>query len=402
MKDKINLCPKNFQLWVAFLMGMVVIVIAIVAFDNASSSRLGTDNRLTNEDILDQRSGLGADSYIKSTGLLINGGSDSTAWLGIEANDVTENMAQQLGLDISEGVLVGRVLKDSPAQKAGLQPGDILFEFDYREIDDVDKLVKLISKADPGDRVKLTLIRDGSRIVIYVELEESIASQTLSANKIAGNVIPSAGDVPPGDQRWGVVLSGLTDQLRKSYKIPDDENGVLVMMVVPGSPAARAGILKGDLIRQVDKTQIDNLADFFKSLQSADNSVILYIYRDESALLINMTALPSDQAQGFNVAQEGIGMNRPLYVPGYDQTQSGDPDDKTRSLTSDQTQGFNVAQEGIGMNRPLYVPGYDQTQSGDPDDKTRSLTDAVKVADNTADEEDAPVCQRIEDIDSYL
>ena len=357
MKDKINLCPKNFQLWVAFLMGMVVIVIAIVAFDNASKGRLGTDNRLTGEEILDQRNLPAQDSYIQS----INGESDSTAWLGIEANDVTENMAQQLGLDISEGVLVRRVLKDSPAQKAGLQPGDILFEFDHREIDDVDKLVKLISKADPGDRVKLALIRDGSRIVIYVELEESIANQVLSANKIAGNVIPAAGDVLPGDQRWGVVLSELTNQLRKSYKIPDDEKGVLVMMVVPGSPAARAGIIKGDLIRQVDKTQIDNLADFFKSLQSAGNSVILYIYRDESVLLINMTALPSDQAQGFNVAQEGI-----------------------------------------GMNRPLYVPGYDQTQSGDPDDKTKSLTDAVKVANDTADEEDAPVCKRIEDIDSYL
>ena len=326
--DDIKSCTKNFQVWVAFLMGMVVIVIAIVAFDNISGGRLGIDSKAPSENIVVQPGG--QDSYIQS----ISAETDSAAWLGIEANDVTENMAEQLGLDISEGVLVSKVLEDSPAKKAGLLPGDILFEFDHREVDDVDTLVKLLSKADPGDRIKLSLIRDDSRTVIYVELEESIASQTLSANKIAGDIVPSAGEVLPDDQSWGVVLSGLTDQLRNSYNIQDDENGVLVTQVVPGSAAAMAGIMKGDLIRQMDKTRIDNLTDVFESLQSADNNIILYIYRDGSVLLINMTALLPDQARGFNVAQEGIGMNRPLYVPGYDQTQSGDPDDKTKSLTN--------------------------------------------------------------------
>jgi S1-C subfamily serine protease len=328
MKGETKLCPNNFQIWVAFLMGMVVIVIAIVVFDGVSNNRPTAVNRSPTDDILDLRTTINTQNT-----LLTSGENNSVAWLGVEANDITSNMAQQLGLDISNGVLISRVIDDSPAEKAGLLPGDIIIEFDHRDVDDVDRLLKLISKADPGERVKLSLIRDNDRIAIYVELGESIANQTLSANKAAGNVVPSAGDVPAGDLRWGVVLSELTDQLRKAYEIPDDLNGVLVMRVVPGSAAARAGVIKGDLIRQVDKLQIDNLVDFFKALQSADNNVILYVYRDESVLLINVVALLPDQAQGFAMAQEGIGMNRPLYVPGYDQTQSGDPDAKTQSLT---------------------------------------------------------------------
>jgi len=340
MKEEVKLCPKNFQVWVAFLMGMVVIVIAIVVFNKASNGRLGVDNRLFSEEVVDQRiGGLPQDITGSSSTVLTSGGETSSSWLGIEVNNVTEKMAQQLGLAISEGVIVNKVTVGSPAEKAGLLAGDIIFEFDHREVDDVDDLVKLLGKTSPGDRVKLELFRNGDRLVLYVTLEESIAlksqstTQSLSTNKSSGDTVSVSGDPVPDIQQWGIVLSELTDPLRKLYQIPDDMNGVLVMVVIQGSPAARSGLLKGDLIRQVDKTQISSLTDFFKALQDADNSVILYVYRDNSALLIPMTAQIQAQPQIFNVAQEGIGMNRPLYVPGYDQTQSGDPDDKTQSLS---------------------------------------------------------------------
>jgi len=324
-----KLCPKNYQVWVAFLMGMVVIVISIVVFDHVSDTRYGTTNRLVDDTIIDQRDTVAQPStYIQST----SGETSSDVFLGIEVSNATSQMTQQLGLDISEGVFITRVLANSPAQEAGLEPGDILFEFDHRDVNDVKELIELMNKAEPGDRIKLALIRDDSRIVIYVVLEEAVSNKNLSVSKVAGDVISIAGDTLTGEQKWGVVLAELTDQLRKTYKIPDDKNGVVVVNVVSGSSAASAGIVKGDLIQRVDKIIVENLTDFFKALQISDNSVILYVYRDNSALLINMTAsIPYTSVQGYKVAQEGIGMNRPLYVPGYDQTQSGDPDDKTNN-----------------------------------------------------------------------
>ena len=324
-----KLCPKNYQVWVAFLMGMVVIVISIVVFDHVSDNRNSTINRLVDGTIVDQRDTVAQPgTYIQST----SGETSSDVFLGIEVSNATSQMTQQLGLDISEGVFITRVLANSPAQEAGLEPGDILFEFDYREVDDVKELIELMNKAEPGDRIKLALIREDSRIVIYVVLEEAVSNKNLSVSKVTGDIISIAGDTLTGDQRWGVVLAELNDQLRKTYKIPDDKNGVVVVNVVSGSAAASAGIVKGDLIQRADKIIVENLTDFFKALQTSDNSVILYVYRDNSALLINMTAsIPYTGSQVYKVAQEGIGMNRPLYVPGYDQTQSGDPDDKTNN-----------------------------------------------------------------------
>ncbi|SLM32756.1 Putative magnetosome protein with 2 PDZ-serine protease domains. Similar to the C-terminus of MamE proteins. Named mamP* in GenBank [Desulfamplus magnetovallimortis] len=333
MKGEVKLCPKNFQVWVAFLMGMVVIVIAIVVFDKASNGRLGLDNRLLSEEVVDQRiGGLPQDTDT----LLTSGGDDASAWLGVEVTNINDKMAQQLGLDISEGVIVNRIIPGSPAEKAGLLPGDIIYEFDRRDVEDVEDLVKLLDRSEPDERVRLVLIRDTERIVIYVELEEAVAVQSQSADKIIGNTMSVSGTVLPDDQEWGVVLSEVTDPLRKQFDIPEDMNGVLVMMVLQGSAAARAGVLKGDLIRQVNQTPVNSLTDFFQSMQNTGSTVILYIYRDDSALLLQMTAQISDSYQMqpyISVAQEGIGMNRPLYVPGYDQTQSGDPDDKTSSLT---------------------------------------------------------------------
>lgn len=357
MKDKVKLCPQNFHVWVAFLMGMIVIVIAIVIFDRVSTGRLGLDKKSTTDvDIQYMGGDDGPLSNVQPASLLQTSENNSGAWLGIEAKDITEAMAEELGLGISGSVLVSRVLENSPAAKAGLLRGDIIFEFDHRDIKDTDQLSKLLGKTDPGDRVRLSVLRGDERKTLYVVLEEAEnTNSTLSVRQIAG-------DITPDTQKWGIVISEPTDLLRKTYSIQANENGVIVMMVAPGSAASRAGLEEGDLIRQMDQTRVNSIADFFEALQSADDNSILCIYRQDAALYINMVAV-FDQAQGFSMAQEGIGMNRPLYVPGYDQTQSGEPDEKTRSLV---------------------------------------VTPTKVVSDDTVSEEDSPVCKRIPELDSFL
>jgi len=371
MKDEGKLCPQNFQIWVAFLMGMVVIVIAIVVFDNVSGkSRPGIDT-LSKTAVDDSvRYQTGADDFYTATGQSVSYLKETEsapgAWLGIEPADITGATAKELGLSISGGVLVSRVIENSPAEKAGLLSGDIIYEFDRHDVANTDELAGLLSKLDPGKRVRVALFRDGKRKVLYVELAEAAAAgSTSSVRQIAGEVTPS-------DLKWGIVVSEITESLREAYDIPGKENGVIVMMVTPGSAADRAGIIKGDVIRQVGETRIYDLAGFFEAIGSNDNSsLLLNICRQGAQFYVNIVAVspflpvggPSGSEDDDSTESDGY-KGMPAEIP---------PRGKPDAASVQQTQGVPVAQEGIGMNRPLYVPGYDQTQSGEPEEKTRSF-----------------------------
>ncbi len=326
MNDKGVSCTQNFPIWVAFLMGMVVIVIAIALFDNlAARGRLGGDTavKATLNDGNVSYQGTTPPTYGETVSYAKDADNALGAWLGIEVEDITKAMAKELGLRISGGVLVSRVIENSPAEQAKLLRGDIIYEFDRHDVEDIGELAELLSKADPGDRVRLSLFRDGKRMVSYVKLGEAFGSVSTSS------VMQTAGEVISSNQKWGIVVSELTDSLRRDYAIPIMEKGVLVVMVMQGSAADKAGLRKGDLIKQVDRIRIENVADFFEAVRSADNSTLLNVYRQGAELYVNIVAVSPFQP----VAQEGIGMNRPLYVPGYDQTQSGEPDEKTGSLS---------------------------------------------------------------------
>ena len=362
MKKEGKLCPQNFRVWVAFLMGMVVIIIAIVIFDHVSvRGRVGLDDGKLDTggttgyvQTSSTQSGIQPASYTKGTE------GETGAWLGIEPVDVTEAMAKQFGFTISGGVLVSRVIEGSPAEKAGLLQGDIIYELGHREVENSDELRHLLSKSDPGERVRIALFRDGKRKVSYAKLGEAVsAGSTSSVSQIAGEIIPN-------DLRWGIVVSELTESLRNAYDIPGKENGVLIVMVAPGSAADKAGLIKGDVIRQVDGARIDDLAGFFEAIGSNDKSnLLLNVCRQGAQFYVNIAAVspfmpvggPSGSEEESSTESEGY-QGMPSQIP-----PRGKPEVQ-------QVQGFSTAQEGIGMNRPLYVPGYDQTQSGEPKDKT--------------------------------
>jgi hypothetical protein len=421
MTDEKRFCAQNFKIWVAFMMGMVIIVIAIVFFDRAlGGGRSEESLRPTGGSYTPETLSVGQSvSYLS-----LKGSKDTPgAWLGIEAVDITAATAGKLGHDVPGGVLVSKVIENSPAEKAGLAQGDILYEFDYRSVESVDDLLRLLGSLGPNTRVKVALFRDGEREVVYVKLGEITGTTSaLAVRQVAGQV---AGEVVPNDQKWGIAVSELTESLRKTYGIPKKEEGVVVAMVVPESAADKAGLKNGDLIQQVDRTPVLNLVDFFDALQSATSHIMLKVYREGAVSFVHVIAvspfMPTggmsdseeeeddeglkgrpaqippmgkpesasiEQVQGVLTAVDGSGINRPLYVPGYDNSQLGDPS-KT---------------DGSGINRPLYVPGSDNSQLGDPSEKTRSLSSVgvVTVAGESGEGDDPPVCKRIQEIDNML
>ncbi|HIJ39483.1 MAG TPA: PDZ domain-containing protein, partial [Deltaproteobacteria bacterium] len=298
----------------------------------------------------------------------VAGETTKSAWLGIEPLDVTAAMARQLGLDISGGILVSRVISGSPAEKAGILQGDVIYEIDSRDVVNSAELRLVLADEEPGDRVRITLFREREREVIYVKLGSvSDQNSAYSATQIDGDI--------PVNLRWGLVVSELTPSLIKTYNI-NNPAGVMVVMVAPGSAADRAGILKGDLIRQVNGHVTNNLADFFDAIEEAKENILLNICRQGALYYVNIVAVSppvlnvggatSDDVDASTTDSDGL-QGMPAVIP-----PRGKP-----TASVQQSAGMVTAQEGIGMNRPLYVPGYDQTQSGDPQDKTTSATQST-------------------------
>jgi serine protease Do len=284
MADPYRSCSKNFKVWVAFLAGMVLVVIAIVVFDRT----LGLGN-LGVAAPGAARMGQGATDLPAGQGtyLSLTGGSAASpsAWLGIEATDLPELSAKKLGLDISGGVLVSKVLPGSPAAVDGLLRGDVIYDLAHRKVTSLDELVRVLGKLDPGDRVRVLVLRAGAREVLYVKLGTAPVS-TPSVRTVAG-------DFEPADLqlKWGIAVSELTPSLRAASDIPKRETGVLIVMVVPGSAAQRAGLRVGDLIKQVDREPVESLADFFKVLSASSRHVLLKVYRGGSEILVHVVAV---------------------------------------------------------------------------------------------------------------
>jgi len=356
MNKEGKLCPQNFQVWVAFLMGMVVIIIAIVVFDKVSvKGRVDTGTVAVDVDRSQPLL-----PGVTTAGQTINTveTTKTTAWLGIEPLDVNAAMARQLGLDISGGVLAAKVIEGSPAEKAGLLQGDIIYEVDSRDVETSAEFRLVLADEEPGDRVRITLFRDREREVLHVKLGSvSDRPSVYSATQITGDI--------PVNLRWGIVVSELTASLLKTYEIQNPTAGVMVIMVAAGSAADQAGILKGDIIRQVNGTATDSLYAFFEVVENAKENILVNICRQGTLYYVNIVAVsPTLNSAEDDDTEESEGLEgMPTTIPPMGQPQS-----------ALQTAGMTTAQEGIGMNRPLYVPGYDQTQSGDPDDKTKTTT----------------------------
>jgi hypothetical protein len=360
MVDKRGFCEQNWKVWVAFMMGMVIVVVAIVFFDRTLDGGRPVDAPRPDEE------GIGRDNYVlaQSTSYLSlrDGRNGRGAWLGIEAVNVTRETAAMLGHDASGGVLVSKVLGSSPAEAAGLVNGDILYEFDYRGVESVNDLTALLGRLSPGARVKAVLRRDGGREVVYVKLGEVAGAATpLAVSWVAGEVVPN-------DQKWGIAVSELTDSLRKTYGIPKKEEGVAVVMVLPGSAADRAGLKAGDLIQQVDSTEVRGLADFFEVLQSSASHLLLRIYRDDAVLLVQVIAASPFMPIGGNPNtedddDEGL-KGRPAQIP---------------SMGKPESAAIEKGQGAIGI-----------------------LAGAATLTGGSDDDDEPPVCKRIQEIENML
>ncbi len=206
---------------------------------------------------------------------LIEHGEIVRGWLGIRMKSVTHDIAEKLKLDQVHGAAVNDVGRGSPAEKAGLRPGDVILEFDGQSIRDSTHLMHLVGSAGVGTKVKLKILRNKEKILLSVKLEKRTEEAIESLDE---SIDP---DVSPL-KLAGMHVQSLTPKLANQHG-HQGETGVIVMNVEPGSVAHRLGIRVGYLIKEIDYNEINSLEDYetiVKELGESNETLALVYFKD--------------------------------------------------------------------------------------------------------------------------
>ncbi len=216
---------------------------------------------------------------------LIQKGKIIRGWLGVTIQEMTPELSRKFSLEKSRGALVSDVAKRSPAEKAGIMRGDILLELDGKEIRDVASLRNMVAQSKVGSDVSIKLLRSGKEYtvrLIIAELPREVA-------EVTPNQMPDESEI---GALTGLTVMGLTKEIAKQLGFSKDEKGVVVVRVEPASPADEAGIKKGDVIKEIDRKQVNNLEDFNRiaSATKKSETILLFIARGDKKFYVTLDA----------------------------------------------------------------------------------------------------------------
>ncbi len=185
----------------------------------------------------------------------------SRGWLGVLIQDVSRDLAESFGLSRPRGALVAQVVADSPAAKAGLEPGDVILAYNHEDVEDSSSLPPLVGASPIDKPVEMTILRDGKkrslRVVVGRLDEQGDALEPAHVEQSA------KADV----DRLGLIVGKLSEKARKALKL-DGDNGVLVEEVAAG-PAREAGIKAGDVILMFNKQRVRAPRDLKRLIEKA-------------------------------------------------------------------------------------------------------------------------------------
>ena len=202
------------------------------------------------------------DEAIRVSDQLRQNGHVTRGRIGVQIGDVTKEVAESIGLGSVQGAFVRSIESGSPADKAGLEPGDIITRFDGKPIEKATDLPRLVGNTKPGTRSNLVVFRRGASKDLAVTIAELEPVKTSKAVQAAAEP-KSAGTA----QSMGLVVADLTDVQKKELKL---KGGVRIESVADAS--ARAGLREGDVILSIANIEIAQLRDFELAMAKIDKS----------------------------------------------------------------------------------------------------------------------------------
>ncbi|HUI27711.1 MAG TPA: DegQ family serine endoprotease [Candidatus Kryptonia bacterium] len=188
-------------------------------------------------------------------------------WLGISVQDMTPDLAKSFGFDRPRGVIIADVTRGGPAERAGVQPGDVLVEYQGHALVDPHHLPVLVADTPIGTRAEIKIVRGGEEKAVEVTVAELPE--------------PTARAVAAKESDWGLAVADLTPNLAHQLGLPTQARGVIVTEVEAGSPASEAGIAPGELIREVDRHPVHTVREYRAAVAAGGDRLLLLVQRGD-------------------------------------------------------------------------------------------------------------------------
>jgi C-terminal processing protease CtpA/Prc len=233
---------------------------------------------------------------------------DGSTFLGVYAEDISKENMGRYGMREVRGVGITQVVKDSPAEKAGLKKDDVILRFEGESVTSARKLTRLVGEASADQTVRLTISRGGSEQEVSARLAKHDGMQNVFRSampEIFRGTTPFPMKIDPGqiqinpgeggftfafggNRRIGVSTQSLTKQLADYFGVKD--GGLLITSVNDNSPAAKAGLKAGDVITAVDGEKVTSPGDVSRAIsKKEDGPVSLTIIRDRNTRTVTVT-----------------------------------------------------------------------------------------------------------------
>jgi len=200
-------------------------------------------------------------------GDLIEGKEIAYGWLGVSVQEITSEMKRYFGLSDRKGALISEVTPDSPAEKAGMEAGDIVKTFNGKEIVSVYDLLREVNNAVVGSEVRLEIIRDQVEKTLKARIGKRTSDSELNQEE--------GPDIARDSIEWrGARVINITEKIARELRLKNVE-AVLVITVNPMSPSYAAGLRKGDVLRSINKSGVKNLADYGTIIQAVRGAALV-------------------------------------------------------------------------------------------------------------------------------
>ena len=205
-------------------------------------------------------------------------GKVTRGWLGVTIQSLTPDLAKQFNLKEEKGVLVGDVVEGGPAEKAGLQRGDVIIEFEGKKIEEPTQLRNMVANTPPNKEISLKIIRENTTEIKKATISE-LPSDMQKSSKAEYNKLLN-----------GVSVQELTPEMYGKFKLPKKLKGVIVSDVEEDSPAAMM-LLQGDVVQEINRQKITNVAEYEKVVSriKPGSDILLLIFRGGSSIFITLS-----------------------------------------------------------------------------------------------------------------
>jgi serine protease Do len=204
-------------------------------------------------------------------------------WLGVSIQTITPELQNKLGLKDPRGALVGDVIQGGPAQKAGVQSGDVIVTFDGKAINELNELPLTVASTPVGKNTKIDVIRNGEKKTFDIKVGELKDEEPTTSQPKSGGENYSTG--------LGFTVANITPEMASQYNLPS-KKGVIIVDVDNGSPAEEAGLQSGDIVAEIEREKIADTSQFNRKIKAykKGDTVLFLIKREGASLFLTLKA----------------------------------------------------------------------------------------------------------------